>query len=210
MTSVAPSIILASGSPRRLSLLQQLGLQVEVQAADIDESVIGDERAPEYVVRLASEKALKVASTKPQNLVIGADTAIEVDNRILGKPVDQADGVGMLQNMQGRSHSVYTGVAITGEGRIETTLIQTRVWLRSLTDAEINAYWATGEPTGKAGSYAIQGAGAVLVQRIEGCYFNVVGLPLHETSALLGRFGVSLVSILNGSSLLHSSQQGVR
>lgn len=205
MNSAFPTIVLASASPRRLSLLQQLGLAVEVCPADIDESIVGHETGGEYVGRLSCEKASAVAADYKGRLVVGADTAIEINGRILGKPTDRSDCFRMLNMMQGKTHSVYTGVAITGQGRAESCVVETRVQLMPMTETEIDAYWTSGEPAGKAGSYAIQGIGAMLVKRIEGSYFNVVGLPLHETAHLLSRFGVSVSSILNGAGLLDSS-----
>ncbi len=186
-------------------MLQQLGLEVEVCPANIDESIVGNETGSEYVGRLCAEKSIAVAADYTNHLVVGADTAIEIDGQILGKPTDRSDCLRMLKMMQGRTHCVYTGVAITGQGRTETCVVETVVQLMPMTETEIDAYWASGEPQGKAGSYAIQGLGAMLVQRIEGSYFNVVGLPLHETAHLLSRFGVSVLSILNGAGLLDSS-----
>ncbi len=199
------TIILASASPRRLSLLRQLGLQVEVRPADIDESVRDSEDGRQYVSRLAREKSAAVAVHASDRLVIGADTTIEYEEQILGKPIDQNDCLAMLSMIQGKAHRVYTGVAITKGGRTESCVVETAVFLRSLTAAEIVAYWKTGEPVGKAGSYAIQGLGAMFVSRVEGSYSNVVGLPLCETAGLLSDFGLSTQDVLSSPELLNSS-----
>lgn len=205
MNLVDQTIVLGSASPRRLSLLQQLGLQVEVCPADIDESVLGNETGKQYVTRLACEKSIAVATNAVDRIVIGADTTIEYDGKILGKPVDQNDCVEMLQMIQGRSHRVYTGVAATLHGRTESCVVETAVYLRALSTAEIVAYWTTGEPIGKAGSYAIQGLGAMFVSRIEGSYSNVVGLPLCETANLLSKFDLGIPDLLNASAKGQSS-----
>lgn len=200
-------LVLASASDRRRELLSQIGLSVDVNPADIDESVHDAESAQHYVERLAVEKSQKIAATAPDRLVIGADTTIEFGDQILGKPADEDDCVRMLGLIQGDSHQVCTGVAVTLGSRTRSCVVQTDVVLRPLTEIQIRSYWRTGEPAGKAGSYAIQGLGAMLVERIEGSYSNVVGLPICETALLLTEFGVSLLDIFDLSGLPNSSHE---
>ncbi len=200
-------LVLASASDRRRELLNQIGLSVEVCPAEIDESVLDAESAQSYVERLAVEKARKVSATYPDKLVIGADTTIEFGDQILGKPASEDDSVRMLGLIQGESHQVNTGVAVTLGSHTRSCVVQTRVRLRPLTEKQIRSYWRTGEPAGKAGSYAIQGLGAMLVERIEGSYSNVVGLPICETALLLTDFGVTLLDIFDSSGLPNSSHE---
>ncbi|ASA23770.1 Maf family protein [Paenibacillus donghaensis] len=191
-------IILASGSPRRRELLSQLGLPFQVVTSDADEST-PPEWTPEEIVRaLALRKAQAVipaASAERGALIIGSDTIVVLEDAVLGKPVDEQDSKTMLAALQGRTHKVYTGVACIGlpEGREVVDHRVTSVTMRAMSDEEIAAYIATGEPADKAGSYAIQGLGATLVDRIEGCYFNVVGLPLSLLGEMLQGFGISLL-----------------
>ena len=182
---------LASASPRRRELLASIGVTVEVRPVDIDESPRGGERPQAYVLRLAREKALAGAQlgTLP---TLGSDTAVVCDQRILGKPADRAEAAAMLRLLSGRSHEVLTAVAVNGPAGLLEVCVSTRVVMREISDAECTAYWHTGEPFDKAGGYAIQGFAAIFVERIEGSYSAVVGLPLYETAMLLRRQGVPL------------------
>lgn len=185
------TLILASSSPRRRELLSQIGVHFTVQSADIDETPHACEPASAYVARLAVQKALAVAqhSTQP---VLGADTTVVLDERILGKPQDADDARMLLGQLSGRTHKVYTAVALVQGTRQEVCVVETSVQFAKLSASEIDAYIATGEPMDKAGAYGIQGLGAVLVQELRGSYSNVVGLPLFETAALLRSFQIPI------------------
>jgi septum formation protein len=187
-------LILASGSPRRLDLLSTLEIPFRVVTSGVDEDVEDESRPGEMVVQLAERKARAVAATLPAGLVIGADTTVALDDLVLNKPVDDADARRMLRLLRGRAHEVWTGIVVldAADGRIERGAVRSLVLMRDYSDAEIEAYVATGEPLDKAGAYAIQGGAGVFVERIEGCYANVVGLPLCELTALLARFDVSV------------------
>lgn len=190
----ANSLILASASPRRLELLQQLGLSPMVMPADIDESVQEGEHAVDYVRRMAREKAGAIACKQDADLIVlGSDTSVVVDDHVLGKPESQEHAAEMLRLMSGRQHQVMSAVAVIQSGQVETRLSQTEVFFRPIRDEEIEAYWRTGEPQGKAGGYAIQGLGAGFIKRIEGSYSGVMGLPLFETCELLERVGISVL-----------------
>ncbi len=198
MNHPIPPIVLASASPRRLQILQLMGLQVDCHPADIDETPLPAEPPRQYVQRLATGKAMvQVKQGFTDRLVLGADTIIEHQGGILGKPANLAESIEMLRGLSGSWHSVLTGVALMKQGRVETCLCETAVKFTDLDDSDIESYWATGEPAGKAGSYAIQGAGALFVQRIEGSYSNVVGLPVFETATLLSAFGVTTQGLLS-------------
>ncbi|WDE04487.1 septum formation inhibitor Maf [Thalassomonas viridans] len=183
-------LVLASKSPRRSELLAQLGYQFDCIAADIDESVLTGESPGNYVERLSGEKAAAIAETfeKTQadnTLVLGSDTAVVVDDVILGKPKDINDGQRMLAMLSGRSHQVITGIAVAHAGKITSELVVTEVSFKSLSPQEIKRYWQTGEPQDKAGAYGIQGIGGQFVTGIRGSYSAVVGLPLYETAQIL-------------------------
>jgi septum formation protein len=185
-------LVLASASPRRRELLTQAGFSFEVRPAHIPEDPREGEDPIAYVTRLAREKAETVyrelnANGSPDGalIVLGADTTVTLDNHILGKPEDAADAARMLRMLSGRSHNVITGVAVVTARGAEVAAEVTAVRFLTLTDAEIAAYVATGEPMDKAGAYAIQGLAARWIPRVEGCYFNVVGLPLALVSTLL-------------------------
>jgi len=183
-------IILASASPRRLELLKQIGIDPLVRPARIDEARL-DESAADYTKRIALEKALSIASALADDkmIVLGADTAVVVDEETFGKPQDEADARMMLSRLSGRIHRVLTAVAVvTGNQRL-VSLSETVVSFRELDAEEIAAYWQTGEPADKAGAYAIQGLGAVFIEEIKGSYSGVMGLPLFETVQLLKNFG---------------------
>ena len=172
------SIVLASASPRRRELLQTAGVEFTVCVSDAEERIPPGTSPHEAVMLLAKQKALAVAKDRPNDLVIGADTVVVYDGAILGKPADEADAARMLRMLSGRTHTVYTGVCLVSAGSAETFFEQTQVTFYPLTDDEIAAYIATGEPMDKAGAYGIQGRGCTLVRGICGDYFNVVGLPV--------------------------------
>lgn len=172
-------LILASGSPRRKELLTQAGYRFEVRPAEIDEAVRADESPMAYVTRLAREKAEAVFAQRtgaPELVVLGADTSVVVDGIILGKPRDAEDAARMLRMLAGQTHQVITGVSVVTAERVETAAEVTMVEFLPLSETEIAAYIATGEPMDKAGAYGIQGRAARWIPRIQGCYFNVVGL----------------------------------
>jgi septum formation protein len=185
-----PRLVLASQSPRRRELLEQLGLSLEVRPAHADESVLGGEAAPEYVLRVAREKARAV----PGDVVLGADTAVVLRGEVLGKPRDAADARRMLSALSDTGHEVLTAVCVRRSAvRIEVSVVVTStVRFAKLTPAQIAWYVGTGEPLDKAGAYAIQGAGGAFVLAVEGSVSNVVGLPLAETADLLRRAGFPL------------------
>ncbi len=185
-----PQIHLASQSPRRRELLHQIGIRHAVVAVDIDETPRPGEAPAEYVLRLALAKARAGHALRPERPVLGADTAVVVDDVILGKPTDRADAIAMLGRLAGREHRVLTAVALVGE-REETRLSVSHVRFRALAAGEADAYWATGEPADKAGGYAVQGRGALFVESLTGSYSGVMGLPLFETGELLRRAGIS-------------------
>ena len=188
-------IILASQSPRRRELLNQIGLIFTTDPADVVERMRENEPAEEYAVRLSRDKAHAAAVRRNAGIVIAADTIVVADGVVLGKPLDDRDAERMLRLLSGRDHEVITGVSIvdieTGKERSATSV--TRVWFRDLTSAEISGYAASGEPLDKAGAYGIQEKGALLVRKIEGCYSNVVGLPLSLLVELLKEFGISIL-----------------
>lgn len=190
-TSSRPCIRLASASPRRRELLAGIGVSVEVQPMDIDETPLEGESPEAYVTRLAREKA--AAGHRPGGLsTLGADTVVVRDGEILGKPADAGHAAAMLRSLAGRTHEVMTAVAVCGPAGVLTCCVRSRVTLREIDAVEIEAYWRTGEPADKAGGYAIQGRGAVFVTHLEGSHSAVVGLPLCETADLLSRQGVPL------------------
>lgn len=183
----APSLILASASPRRAELLTRLGLEYTVRVPDIDESLTAGEGAIDAAQRLARRKA--EAAVEDGALSIGCDTLVVHRGEILGKPGDRAEAVAMLSRLQSDEHTVYTGVAVAEPGRSESAVEATRVWFRSLDPLECQEYVATEEPMDKAGGYGIQGYGAAIVERIDGDYFNVMGLPLKRLLQLFRAFG---------------------
>ncbi|WP_020394385.1 Maf family protein [Thiolinea disciformis] len=191
----APQLILASGSPRRRELLDQIGVRYQIVAADIDETPFPHEAPDALALRLAREKAQWVWQQSDKTLpVLGADTHGVLDGQWLMKPKDEADACAMLLRMSGRSHDIYSAVVLCFEDSCLGALSRSRVWFRHMQEAEIAAYWASGEPRDKAGAYAIQGLGAVFVERLEGSYSGVMGLPLFETANLLKQFGLSIGS----------------
>jgi septum formation protein len=190
-------LILASASPRRRELLTQAGFTFDVHPADVNEDVRPGEDPIAYVVRLARDKAdfvlaktLSENPSPPQTIVLGADTTVTLDGHILAKPLNAADAARMLRMLSGRTHRVITGVAVaTGKGT-QVAAEVTGVQFLSLSDEEIDAYVASGEPMDKAGAYGIQGLAAKWIPRVEGCYFNVVGLPLALIAAMLEETGL--------------------
>ena len=185
------TLVLASASPRRSQLLQLLGVAFECHPADIDETPLRGEKAADYVQRMACEKARAVAQRlNDARPVLAADTTVVLDDDILGKPADYADGLAMLARLSGREHRVMTALCLVFEGAEESCLVTTEVTFVALDLATCKAYLATDEPWDKAGGYGIQGLGGALVRSIHGSYSNVVGLPLAETRELLARHAV--------------------
>ncbi|WP_176517449.1 Maf family protein [Pseudomonas faucium] len=185
-------LYLASGSPRRRELLTQIGVPFTPVSAPIDETPLPGESAEAYVERLAVAKAeAGLASLGGPALTLGADTAVVLDGRILGKPENREHALAMLAELSGRAHQVLTAVAVSDGQRCQSLCVASNVRFRPISPAEAERYWASGEPADKAGGYAIQGLGAVFVTGLEGSYSAVVGLPLSETAELLGQFGIA-------------------
>lgn len=185
-------LYLASGSPRRRELLTQIGVPFTPVSAPIDETPLPGESAAAYVERLAVAKAeAGLASLGGPALTLGADTAVVLDGRILGKPENREHALAMLAELSGREHQVLTAVAVSDGQRCQSLCVASNVRFRPISPAEAERYWASGEPADKAGGYAIQGLGAVFVTGLEGSYSAVVGLPLSETAELLGQFGIA-------------------
>ncbi|HXF95950.1 MAG TPA: nucleoside triphosphate pyrophosphatase [Gemmatimonadales bacterium] len=182
-------IVLASGSPRRRQLLEMLGIPFRVMAPDVDERVLPGEGPEAYVTRLSRAKAEAVTPRAPGDLILAADTTVVLEGEIFGKPASPAEAVEMLLRLQGRTHDVMTAVAVARDGRLEQALDVSRVTFRRADRETLEAYAATGEPLDKAGAYAIQGLGAALIERVEGDFFGVMGLPLRLALELLARFG---------------------
>ena len=184
-------LTLASGSPRRADLLRQLGLSFSVVVPSVDEMPRRNEDSLKYVERMAKEKNAEIRKRLDSvDLVLSADTVVVYQSRILGKPKSKTEGLSMLRLLSERTHKVITGVALTTKTQKKFCFVETKVKFRRLSDHEMHAYWMTKEPKDKAGSYGIQGLGALFVSRIEGSYSNVVGLPLMETGELLKQLGV--------------------
>jgi septum formation protein len=185
-----PRIILASQSPRRADLLRMLGLTFETMPADIDETYRAGELPAPHTERLARGKVEAIATRERDAIVIGSDTVVVVDGDVLGKPRDRQDAVAMLMRLQGRDHEVATGIAVAAHGTLRSGVERVRVSFRSFPEEVADAYVATGEPMDKAGSYGIQGYGSTLVERIEGDYFAVMGLPIRRMIGLLESVGL--------------------
>ncbi len=188
-------LLLASQSPRRQTLLNQLGYSFTTLVANIDETAHADETPQDYVLRLAVQKAQAIftqlsAQKQANTIVLGADTCVVNNGQILGKPEDEKQCLATLQQLSGKSHQVLTSIAVVGANIVAKDLITTQVNFKPLTMKEIQRYWQTGEPCDKAGSYAIQGIGGQFVTSINGSYSAVVGLPLYETSQMLAKFGL--------------------
>jgi septum formation protein len=189
-----PTLYLASSSPRRQELLQQIGIPFQLLPVDEDETVLHGESPEDYARRLARNKALSARQQLgTEGLVLGADTCVVLDGQILGKPSDREDAVATLMALSGREHQVLTAVAVTDGQRCEVKLSRSRVNFAKLDRETCRRYWDTGEPRDKAGSYAVQGLAAIWISRIEGSYSGVMGLPLYETAQLLYDFGVTII-----------------
>lgn len=187
------NLILASGSPRRKLLLEQLGIGFEIDPPDVDESVVMGEAPEVYVTRLSTKKAKAVAEKQDKDseaVILAADTTVVLQGNILGKPESKEHGLQMLSDLSGTRHDVLTGVSIFSGSRTETFWVRTEVTFRQLGEKEIAWYWETGEPQDKAGSYGLQGAGAAFVETLTGSYSNVIGLPLSETVLILRDFSI--------------------
>lgn len=191
--AAGPCLILASGSPRRRELLEQLGLKFDIRPADLDESVQPGEQAGRYVTRLSAEKAN--AGYEAGTVVLAADTTVVLGQDILGKPVSRQDAVMMLHALSGSTHEVLTGVTVMSDLGVDTVCVRTSVKFRELSLEEIEFYWSTGEPVDKAGAYGLQGIGSAFVVSLDGSYSNVIGLPLVETIELLRRHGVACLGV---------------
>ena len=182
------TLILASASPRRKELLTQLGYQFDVIKTDVEECRQSGEGAYNYVARLSQDKASAAVKLQPGSVVIGSDTIVVCDEKVLEKPDDLTHAKQMLMMLSDRAHQVMTAVTVMTKDIQETVVVTTDVWFKPLSEQEIEQYWQTGEPCDKAGSYGIQGLGGRFVTRIEGSYYAVVGLPLYETDQLLHKF----------------------
>ncbi len=182
-------LILASQSPRRKEILERAGFTFTIQIPDVDEAVLADEAPQSYVRRIAARKATAIR-LEAGDCVLAADTTVVAGHEILGKPVDSGDAVRMLRLLQGRSHEVITGICIRGRNQIVIDAAVTVVHFEALTEDEIAGYVASGEPMDKAGGYGIQGLASRFVRGIEGCYYNVMGLPVSLAARHLRRFGV--------------------
>ncbi|MBQ7594982.1 MAG: septum formation inhibitor Maf [Synergistaceae bacterium] len=187
-------IILASGSPRRKFLLSELGLDFEVYKPEVDETRIDGEAPYALCMRLSRLKAQAGAAKFPGKIIIAADTIVVIDGEILGKPINRDDAFKMLMTLQNREHEVLTGLSVCEGEKLISHVEHTRVKFRPLTGDEIRAYIATGEPDDKAGAYAVQGIGSLLVESLHGDYFNVVGLPVCSLGKILASFGVNLLT----------------
>jgi septum formation protein len=196
--SQRPKIYLASRSPRRGELLRQIGVDFEVLPSDVDESVLPEEAPEHYVLRLARAKAevctRRILQEGSRDMpVLAADTTVCADGEILGKPENDEQACAMLRRMSDRWHTVLTAIAVANGDRVEVALSSTQVEVAPLSEAEIAAYVATGEPFGKAGGYGIQGLAGTFIRRIEGSYSGVMGLPIYETAQLLKNFGLKVL-----------------
>ncbi|HIP52585.1 MAG TPA: septum formation inhibitor Maf [Chromatiales bacterium] len=195
---MGPDLLLASRSPRRRELLEQIGVRYACVDVEVDEMPARGETPADFVLRLAREKARAGRRGAGGDLpVLPADTAVVAGDDILGKPRDEADALRMMRLLSGRGHRVLTGVALVA-GSEHTRLSETRVWFRDVTEGEARAYWRSGEPADKAGGYAVQGLGALFIRWLEGSYSGVMGLPLYETGELLQYCGIQLIDRSQG------------
>lgn len=186
-------IVLASASPRRVALLSQIGIDCDVMPSQIDEEARENEAPLDYVRRMAEEKAASVAGLLPGRIVLGADTDVIMQSRILGKPRDKADFLEMFNLLSGRTHQVITAVSVAHAEQYWLKTSISDVTFREVSEEERLAYWQTGEPCDKAGGYAIQGQAAMFIRAISGSYSGIMGLPLYETSELLSGAGIRLL-----------------
>ena len=194
-------LVLASASPRRVELLQQIGVSPIIHPVDIDETPFAGEVVTDLVARLAQEKAQQgTLETEGKYPVLGSDTVGLLDGKVLLKPVDYADAESMLLTMSSRWHEIHTAVALIHQGRCHQITAISRVKFRELSRQEISDYWQTGEPQDKAGAYAVQGLAAVFIERIEGSYSGIMGLPLFETAQLIREAGLSYAKPISGES----------
>lgn len=189
-----PTIYLASSSPRRRELLDQIGLPYTIITVDVDESLSPGLSAAEQVIALSRRKAGAAASMRSEGIVIAADTVVVKDDRVLGKPADAAEALAMLEQLQGDVHEVFTGITLQElpGHRVVSDYERTEVEMRHVSREELERYVATKEPLDKAGAYGVQGFAAVFVAGIRGCYFNVVGLPLFKLTEMLKKFDVGV------------------
>lgn len=185
---MSTSIVLASASPRRKELLSHIVERFVVQSADVDESILPNETPEILVERLAKSKAQVIADQYPDSLVIGSDTVVAYEESILGKPLNQQNFLSMMQLLSNKWHQVFTGVCVIHKGELLSQVVVTKVKMTNITQADALAYWLTKEPEDKAGGYAIQGIGGQFVEKIEGSFSAVVGLPLLETKQLIAQF----------------------
>jgi septum formation protein len=190
---------LASSSARRADILSGLGLAYTAQGVDVDETRRADETPRAMVQRLASAKADAAAARHPKP-ILGADTAVVLGDRVFGKPASEADALRTLAQLSGRAHTVLTAVALLADDGLLSALSESVVHFRDISETEARAYWASGEPAGKAGSYAIQGRGGIFVESLAGSYSGVVGLPVFETAALLRQAGIDVLHVARDGS----------
>jgi septum formation protein len=198
LTTIADSMVLASASPRRRELLAAIGLKPRIDPSTFPEPTRNAGESPAaYVVRAARGKAREVSTRHPDGVIIGADTIVVVRDLILGKPASEADARDMLRSLSGRWHDVLTGVCIihSASGKSASAHSRSRVHVRRLTEADIDWYLATGEYADKAGGYAIQGFASLFIDRIEGCYFNIVGFPIYTFARLCRRLGLPVFAL---------------
>ncbi|MTI58732.1 MAG: septum formation inhibitor Maf [Firmicutes bacterium] len=188
-------IILASASPRRGELLNRLGFDFTIVPSKIDEDRFQGLAPAEMVEKLAANKARKVAVLVEDTVVIAADTVVVLNDEVLGKPADEKEACAMLNKLQGEKHAVYTGIALyrTDDDKLLLDYDRTDVYMSSMTEQEILSYVKTGEPMDKAGSYGIQGLGSIFIERIDGSYFTVMGLPVHKLALMLKEFGIAVI-----------------
>lgn len=188
-----PPLILASSSPRRKELLGLLNIPFEIKPADVDESPFKGEAVDTLVERLSISKAEHIAKDYPEHLVIAADTLVAINNQILSKPENDTEALSFLNMLSGSMHTVYSGYCLSYRGESKASVLTSKVFIRELDDAEKDWYVSTGEGTDKAGAYAIQGYGATLVEHIDGCYFNIVGLSLAHLCKEVKHLGFRFV-----------------
>ncbi|MGI6486640.1 MAG: Maf family protein [Tepidanaerobacteraceae bacterium] len=192
---MSKEIVLASASPRRRQLLSSLGLDITVVPSCHEERITSKGVISSIVMDMAEQKAQSVADRYPDSIVIGADTIVVIDGKILGKPSAKDEAAQMLESLSGRWHSVFTGIALINmqSDTLLKDFEQSNVKFKHLSELEIKKYIETGEPMDKAGAYGIQGIGALLVEKIEGCYYNIVGLPLFKLNQMLSRFNAQIL-----------------